>query len=462
MSVIGKLLSGALIVLVSAMTVHAEADGAIFRIFLRDGTSVTSFGEYSRAGDGVVYSIPVGGTPEHPRLQVVWLLAAHVDWPRTEKYAASVRFQRYALIRGEEDFRALSDNVARVLNDVALSTDRKTALAMAERARVALTDWPRTHYGYRQSDVREIVSLIDEAITDLRAVDGSTSFELALVASAPEPEIDLEPLILFPSPREQLQQALHLAAIVDHPSERLALLRSALDMIGDPGTSLEAAEAMSIRRSTEQIIGDELTVERQYATLAQRLMAQARRAAERARIASVEGVLSRIDQEDARLGRRRPDAVTALRASIQATLEEARQLRLLRDQWEARRSIYRNYQRLVGGQVNQLARAQVSLEAIRRLDGPKLDVLSSLRVRLTGGAERLERLPIPDELRTTHDLLVGAWRFAESAVRGRHEAISSGSMDNAWKASSAAAGSLMLLSRAQLEIRNLLEPPRLQ
>ncbi len=462
MSVIGKLLLGAVIVLLSALTVHAEADGAIFRIFLRDGSSVASFGEYSRAGDGVVYSIPVGGAPDRPRLHVVWLLAAMVDWPRTEKYAASVRVQRYASTRGEEDFRTLSDDVARVLNDIALTTDRRTALAMAERARVTLANWSRTHYAYRQNDVREIVGLIDEAIAQLRAAAGATSFELALVADAEEPTVELEPLLPFPSPREQLQQALHLAAIVDHPSERLALLQTALEMVGDPGTGLDQADAASLRRSTEQIIGDELNVERQYATLAQRLMARARRGAERARIESVEQVLSKIDEEDARLGRRRPDAVTALRTSIQSTLEDARQLRLRRDQWQARRSIYRDYQRLVGGQVNQLAKAQIPLEAIRRLDGPKMNELSSLKVRLAGGAERLERLPIPAELRTTHDLLVGAWRFAESAVQSRHEAISSGSMDSAWKASSAAAGALMMLSRAQLEIRDLLEHPRLQ
>jgi hypothetical protein len=117
---------------------------------------------------------------------------------------------------------------------------------------------------------------------------------------------------------------------------------------------------------------------------------------------------------------------------------------------------------MVGRQIRELAKAHASLEAIRRLEGPKLNALSALKSRLSGGADRLERLVIPAELRTTHDLLVGAWRFAETAVRSRDEAISTGTLSTAWEASSAAAGSLMLLSRAEQEIRTLLEPPRLQ
>jgi hypothetical protein len=462
MSTIRKLVPGVLIVLASASAAYAASDAAILRIFLKDGSSVTSFGEYTRANDRVIYSMPVGGSLDDPRLQLVWLPVTAVDWPRTEKYAASARYQRYALARGEDDFRVLSNDVARVLNDIALSTDRKTALAMAEQARRALADWPRTHYGYRQEDVREIVSLIDEAIADLRATGGATTFELSLVASAPEPIVELEPMQPLPSPREQLQEALHIADVVAHPSERIALLQSVLAMIGDPTTGLGIAEATALRRSAERFVGEEVDIDRKYASLAAKLTGAATRAAERARIANVERVLNQIDQEDARLGRRRPDAVTALRTSVEARLTDARRLRLLRDQWQVRRSIYQDYERMVGTQVVQLVKSQASLDAIRRLDGPKPAALASLQFRLSGGADRLGRLQIPDDLRTTHDLLVGAWRFAETAVRSRHEAVATGSVGKAWEASSAAAGALMLLSRAQLEIRNLLEQPRLQ
>jgi hypothetical protein len=65
-------------------------------------------------------------------------------------------------------------------------------------------------------------------------------------------------------------------------------------------------------------------------------------------------------------------------------------------------------------------------------------------------------------LRAAHDLLVSAWRFAENALNGRYDAIQSGNFSTAQEASSAAAGSILLFSRAQEEIRTLLEPPQLR
>ena len=101
-------------------------------------------------------------------------------------------------------------------------------------------------------------------------------------------------------------------------------------------------------------------------------------------------------------------------------------------------------------------------EAIRRLDGPTPEALLKLRSRLQGGAAYLERMRPPDDLKTTHDLLIGAWRFAENAVSERYAAARAGDVPAAWRASSAAGGALLLLSRVQQEIRELLEPPRLQ
>jgi hypothetical protein len=124
--------------------------------------------------------------------------------------------------------------------------------------------------------------------------------------------------------------------------------------------------------------------------------------------------------------------------------------------------LYRDYQRTVGTQLLQLVKLQPSLEAIRRLDGPAPDALMTLRARLLGGADRLERMRTPADLRATHDLLVSAWRFAESAVNRRYDAARAASVGAAWEASSAAAGALLLLSRVQQEIRKLVEPPQLQ
>ena len=65
-------------------------------------------------------------------------------------------------------------------------------------------------------------------------------------------------------------------------------------------------------------------------------------------------------------------------------------------------------------------------------------------------------------MRAAHELLVTAWRFAENAAAERYAAVTSGDLAAAWQASSAAAGSLLLLGRAQAELRTALEPPRLR
>jgi hypothetical protein len=453
----------ALAIWAGAASAEAASDATLFRLYLKDGSTLVSYGEFTRVDDRVVFSMPVGGSLAEPRLQVVWIQAASVDWTRTDKFAESARYQRYAETRAEDDYAALNDEVARVLSDIALSPDRARALELALLARASLAEWPRQHHGYRQDDVREIVALIDEAIANLRAAGGATNFDLTLVASVPSmPPVPLEPLVDMPSLREQLDQVLRLASKTPNATDRVTLLQSALAMVRENGAGLRGNELVAIRASLETRIKNEYEIDRKYARLAERLARRANHEAAEARITGVEKALNRLEREDAKLGKRRPDVVLSLRASIEASLGEARRLRLLRDQWTLRQTIYRDYQRSVGSELLSLVKAQPQLEAIRRLDGPPLDSLQALRSRLSGGAERLERLSVNEDLRTTHNLLVEAWRFAENAANRRADAVSTGSVGRAWEASSAAAGALMLLSQAQKGIQELLELPRLK
>jgi hypothetical protein len=418
---------------------------------------LTSYGEFARVEDRVVFSMPVGGRPEEPRIQVTSVKAALVDWPRTDRYSASARYQRYAETRGEEDFRILSNEVAVALNDIALSANRQQALTLAEGVRRTVADWPRTHYGYRQNDVREILSVLDQAISSLRAAAGATSFELSLVAMADAPE--LEPLASMPNARQQLDEIFYVAAH-SRGSEKVALLQSGLALLSEAGSII--SDASALRRTAETQIRQELATDRKYASLSQRVITQAKTYAARAGIADIEKLIARIPKEDGKLGGQRPEMVQALHTAVQSQLFAARRLRLQRDQWLLRQAAYREYQRSVGSSLLLLVKSQGALEAIRMLDGPPPNRLLSLRQQLSGGAERLQRMRTPDYLRSTHELLVGAWRFAENATRARYEAIEKANAAAAWEASSAAAGALMMLGRAQAEIRSLLEPPRLQ
>jgi hypothetical protein len=449
-----------MVVWACAVSAEAAADATLFRLFLRDGGTLVSYGEFTRVDDRVVFSMPVGGPLDEPRLQVVWIPAASVDWQRTNRYADSARYQRYADGQGEADFALLNDQVARVLNEIALSPNRTRALELALLARASLAEWPQQHHGYRQDDVREIVSIIDESIANLRAASGATNFDLSLVASMPS--VPLEPVLGMPSSREQLDQVLRLASMAPNSTERVTLLQSALAMVNENGAGLRGAELMAMRASLETRIRADYEIDRKYAKLAERLTQRASREAARANITGVERAMNRLDREDAKLGKRRPDLIDSLRASIEASLTDARRLRLLHDQWVLRQSIYRDYQRQVGSQLLSLVKAQPQLEAIRRLDGPPLDTLQALQGRLSGGASRLERIEVSEDLRGTHSMLVGAWRFAENAANGRADAVSTGNVARAWEASSAAAGALMLLSQVQKGISELLELPRLK
>ncbi|NOT27991.1 MAG: hypothetical protein HOP16_18055 [Acidobacteria bacterium] len=444
---------------VPAVARAAAADPMLFTLFLTDGTSLVSFGEFARVDDRVVFSL-AGGSSAEPRLQVATLPASKIDWPRTNRHAASTRYQWYASTRGEEDFLRLSDNVADVLNQVVQNTDRTKALGVAQEARATLAEWPREHFGYRQEDVREILSFLDGIIADLRAATGVSSFDLALVASPPP--IEIQPLAVMPSPRDQVDQVLRLASLTERASERVVLLRSALDLLDSAATIIPRRDALPLRKAAERQLEVERDTDVKYADLSHRLVDEATKGASRARVDDVQRVLNKVPREDAKLGGRRPETVQALRASIEAQLDAARRFRLLQDRWTIRRSLYRDYQRSVSTHLTQLVKSQPDLEAIRGLDGPTPETLVKLRARLRGGAAYLERMRPPEDLKTTHDLLVGAWRFAENAVNERYAAARAGDVRSAWQASSAAGGALLLLSRVQQEIRESLEPPKLQ
>src|SRR5262245_47911845 len=86
------------IVLVATAVVAAQTptdDGVVLlRLFLRDGTSLVSYGEPARLDDRVIFSMPTGPLP-NPPLHLVNLPAATIDWERTDKYAAAARQTHY-------------------------------------------------------------------------------------------------------------------------------------------------------------------------------------------------------------------------------------------------------------------------------------------------------------------------------------------------------------------------------
>lgn len=450
-----------LCLLMASQPSAAAPPALLLRLFLRDGTALVSYGEFARLDDHVVLSMPVGELTSEPRLQVVSLPAGVVDWPRTERYRTSARAHHYATTRGEADYQQLSADVARILNSVATAPNPAAALTMVTHARSALAQWPAAHYNYRQRDVQEIVALLDETVADLRARAGVGAFDVALTTGTrevPLPEPPLDP----PTSRDLVSGMLAAARVVEKAADRVALLQSALVVVDEGRQGFGKKERSSLRSSLRDQIRHERDVDRRYAELSTELVKQGAKAASAARVSDLEEALSRLADHDEKFGRRRPEVVDGVRATLSGQLESARRLRLLQDQWTQRQEAFRTYQRTSSAQIMQLVKAQSALDAIRRLDGPSPEVLRRLRTRLDGGSEQLTRQGAPAELATVHETFVGAWRFAEQAIRARQSAIGAASVATAWEASSAAAAALMMIANAQRELSALLDRPQLR
>src|SRR5437764_13236232 len=119
--------------LIFAPRVSAAADDPMLRVFLRDGTSLVSYGEPARVGDRVVFSMPTSAVP-NPPLHLVNLPAERVDWDRTERYSSAARQSHYINTQAELDFAALSNHLAQTLSDVAATTDPARRLSIVESA----------------------------------------------------------------------------------------------------------------------------------------------------------------------------------------------------------------------------------------------------------------------------------------------------------------------------------------
>ena len=441
------------------LAVSAAADeGPLLRIFLLDGTALSSFGEYSRVGERIVFSMPLGEADGTPRLQLVSLPAARVDWTRTERYRDSARSLHYAVTRGEHDFALLTGEVAAALNEIALAADPVRRLQLAEGVRRQLADWPAQHYGYRAREVREIAALLDEAISEFRAATGGNQFDLNLVASVepPPPELMLPP----PTPAQLVAEALSAAELSDVPAERMSLLRSTIGFIDSLEGSVDEGALRRARAHADARLADEISTDRAYTGLVRDATAAARGRAAHADVRGVQRVIASVERRDARLGGRRPAEVRSLLSALREQLDSARRLRLARDRWRLRVRTYRSYARLIETPLEQLQALEASLEDIRALAGPDADDLAAVRSRAETAARLLGRIVPPADLAPVHALLQSACHMAGSAARVRFDAVQSGEMSAAWNASAAAAGSLMLLGRARHELDRYLVPPQ--
>jgi hypothetical protein len=439
--------------LLSALPAHAEI-APLFRLFLLDGTIVPCLGEYARVGERVVFTLPLSA---EGATELASLPATRVDWTRTDQYADSLRAARYADSRGESDFADLAGDVARILNEIALAGDAPRKLQLAVEARRRLDSWPREHYGYRTGDIAQIVELVDQAISEFRVASGENRFDLTFVAS-PEPPKRIE-LLAAPSTEQLLEGAAAVADRADDPAERLTLFESLARALDKNAATLSVPAFTRLKSLVTSRIRTERLVEAAYGRLAVRADRSAERRARRGDVRGVEREIARVQREDQRLGGKRPDRVSAILVTLRERLDAARRLRLARDQWSVKVTAFRSYRRAIAAPLADLRLMSRGLDDIKRLAGPAAVELPALAKRATDAAKALARIVPPADLASAHALMKTAAQLATQAVSTRSAAVTSGAMDQAWQASSAAAGALMLLARAKQDLDAALAPP---
>jgi hypothetical protein len=455
------MLAAAVVIPLSAAAAPAADQATLLRVFMVDGTSVVSYGEPARVGDRVIFSMPTAAVP-NPPLHLVNLPIARVDWERTSRYAATARASHYLETQAENDYAALSNDVASTLNEVAMTAEPSQRLAIVQRARQTLADWPQTHFNYRAAEVRQLLGMLDEAIADLQASRSPGRFALTLSAFTDPPAI-VEPLLPAPAtPRDAIEQVLTAARSVDMSAERTSLLATAVAAIDANRAALPSAWAAEIRRDAQAEIARELRLDRSYRTLSARMMLLASRRARQADVRGVERVIRAIERRDATLGTKRPDAVHSLLDAVQAKLDAARQLQLARDRYALRAPALQQYRLAIQTPMALFAQLKLPLESVKALSGSAPATLTALQRTVARILKLASAIVPPDELAAAHALLISAVQLAGNAASIRREATLASNMNRAWDASSAAAGALMLGARARTDIQSLLKPPQLR
>ena len=457
-AVVGAALVAALCLVPRA---HAADDATLLRVFLKDGTSLVSYGEPARVGDRVVFSMPTAATP-NPPLQLVNLAAGRVDWDRTNRYAAAARSAHYFQNQADIDYAALSGEIARALNEVTLTSDSAKRLAIAEAARKRLSEWPADHFNYRAAEIRQMLAMLDEAIADLRVSTATPgSFNLSFAAFA-DPQVIVEPLLPPPTPQEAIESVLRAAGVVDDASERSSLLATALAAVDRDKEALPADWAATTRTEVQTAIRTELRTDRTYRVLSAQIVTLANQRAKLADVRGLERLERYVRQRDAALGGKRPDSVTALVAEIEQKLDAARRLQLARDRWLMRAPALREYSLAIRQPMDLFGQLKGPLDSIKSLAGSSPLTLSTVEHTCERIVALASAVAPPEETAAAHALLISAVQLAHQAAQIRREAAMAGDITRAWDASSAAAGALMLGAKAQADIQAAVRPPQLQ
>ena len=424
----------------------------IYRVFLTDGQALPSYGEAAQVDDRVVFNLLIQRSGADQRLQLVSLPASAIDLGRTIRYAETMRAGFYAATRGEAEYTAMTAHVARTLDEIAKTADRRVRLQRAEEARQRLLTWSREHYQYRDSDVRELIELFEALVNELRAESGEKAFSFDLVAG--QGSAVREALLPAPSPRESIALALVAARAADIAEERLAILRAAAAAAGTSPSTADLAARVAAELSQES------RATTAYAALTTDITARAADALRRADVPALERLRAELDQRDRQLGGRRPQQVAELVKELQAKLEATRAHRLALDHYAYVRASLLAYERRIRPALSGLDGLRPVLQHIRDMRSMAFERIETAVTRLESFDRDADAVVPPADLESAHATLVSAIRMAREAVSRRRLAVITNNVTADREASAAAAGALLLADRTRENLVAGLFPPR--
>jgi hypothetical protein len=438
--------------IVSAQTVPAGA-GAIFRVFLKSGAPLPSFGEAAVAGDRVVFTLMIGASQPAQALQLISLPADRVDLDRTAAYANALRLAHYTATRASVDYAAMTQEVQRTLSEVTAVTDPKKRLELAESAKRRLVEWAAGTYGYRAAEVRQMTEMFDEVIASLRAAAGERQFSLDL-RMGPDPRN--EPLLPLPTRAEFVRLAIEAARAADSEDDRIAILQAAAAVANVPPPEPELAERLTREVALEKAAGAA------YADLATQVRARADLALRKGDVAGMNAAIALLQARDQELGGRRPQMTAALATELEGKLDRVRAHRTALDRYLAIRSTLLAYERNVRPVMSGFDGLIPIFAALKDDRFTAYERLVRSEERIAGFIEALDLVAAPAELADVHATLMSSLRMASHAVARRRLASASGSQAVAAEASSAAAGAMLLAEQARAQLVARLYPPKIQ
>ena len=440
------------VLVVSAQTVPP---GSTFRVFLKGGDPLPSYGEAAIVGDRVIFTLLVGGeTDLRRRYQLVDLPTGEVDLDRTVAYANAVRGAHYAATRGEAEYSEMTADVSRALDALPAMTDATERLRAAEQAKERMEDWSRRSYGYRVDDLDALERLFDVVLAELRADAGVGQLSVEL-SSRGLPR-SVEPLQSAPNTPESVRLALSAATAADTGADRLAILRAAEAVLADEADGAELAGQVRARIAAEE------AAEGFYAALATDLVSKAEAALGRGEPDTVASLLARLGARDDELGRMRPRLVRDLGRQLNLKLTATKAYRAALDHYAAARPALLGYERSVRPALATMDGLRPVIEAVREMRFTSFDRLLAAANRITGLQELLDGITPPDDLSDVHATLVSAVHLAREAVARRQVTATTMTSASSREAASAAAGSLLLFAQARSDLVARLFPPKPQ